>query len=407
MRGFNFGGQTRIAYTQDPNLHALEVTELDAQGRRSTAYFFNGTKPEYPRRMHCVQGSDSHRVATDPQRKKNLGVGDRATDVSISEVSFEAVKEIFLSNDFARTRPHQWKEEPAFDFIQAAREEGANIVQDFHESMTVRGGKLYTIITDVCAFANTNGGTLYIGLTAEPRKPVVGVQNPEQLISQLEKEISNRISPPLQCTVDLHETSGKKVLRVLVPRGDDPPYAVDDNKIYVRDEAETGLAVRDEIVGLVLRGNKERLAAAPAPEARVETPKEAPAAVAAPAPDQNDIAPRTGVEVVAVTERDGAHYYTMRDLRNGNVVKNVTRSSARRLWHYAITEFDKLPEDLSKADIQWNDGLGLIKRHKQGNVTRYDLIQRTPGGSRYFFGVTDDGIRGPWKALVGPEDERE
>jgi len=28
MRGFNFGGQTKIAYTQDPHLHALEVTDL-------------------------------------------------------------------------------------------------------------------------------------------------------------------------------------------------------------------------------------------------------------------------------------------------------------------------------------------------------------------------------------------
>ena len=31
---------------------------------------------------------------------------------------------------------------------------------------------------------------------------------------------------------------------------EDPPYAIDDNKI-VRDEAETTLAVRDEIVQLV------------------------------------------------------------------------------------------------------------------------------------------------------------
>ena len=28
MRGFNFGGQTKIAFTQDSNLHALEVTDL-------------------------------------------------------------------------------------------------------------------------------------------------------------------------------------------------------------------------------------------------------------------------------------------------------------------------------------------------------------------------------------------
>jgi len=54
MRGFRFGGQTKIAYTQDSNLHALEVTDLDRKERHSTAGFFSGAKPEYPRRMHCI-----------------------------------------------------------------------------------------------------------------------------------------------------------------------------------------------------------------------------------------------------------------------------------------------------------------------------------------------------------------
>ena len=167
-------------------------------------------------------------------------MGERATEVLLPEVSFEALLDLFQSNDFARTRPYRHMAEPAYDFIRKAREEGANIIQDFHESTTVRGGKRYAIIADVCAFANTNGGTLYIGLSADPKKPVVGVSDPDQAIGQLEKEISNRLSPPLQCTLDVHETGGKKIIRVLVPRGVDPPYAVDDNKIYVRSEAETG-----------------------------------------------------------------------------------------------------------------------------------------------------------------------
>ena len=406
MRNLPFGGQTRIAYTQDLNLHALEVTDLEQKGRRSTANFFSGTKPEYPRRMFAIQGSDAHRLVTDPQRKKNLGVGDRATDVLLPEVSFEALKELFLSNDFSRTRPHRHQEEPVFDFIQAAREEGANIVQDFHESMTVRGGKLYALIADICAFANTNGGTLYIGVGSDSHKPVIGITNPEQLIVQLEKEIDVRISPPLQCTVDSHETGAKKVLRVLVPRGDDPPYAVDDNKIYVRDEAETGLAVRDEIVGLVLRGQRERSVALPTAEAvpvseavgRGEKPIVA---------DEAALSPRTGVEVVSVVERDGVRYYTMRDLRNGNMVKNVTRVSARKLWHYAITEFAKLPGDLAQVSLQWNGDLGLLRRHQQAHQTRYDLVRKTSTGYQYYFGVTEDGIHGPWKQLVGAEDEKE
>lgn len=406
MRGFNFGGQTKIAYTQDPNLHALEVTDLEQSGPRSTAAFFSGAKPEYPRRMHCIQGSDSHRLATDPSRKKNPGIGDRATDVSLSDVSFEELKELFLSNDFTRTRPHRHNEEPAFDFMDAALEDGSNIIQDFHENMTIRGGKLYAIIADVCAFANTNGGTIYIGLTSDPKKAPIGVSEPDKAISQLEKEINSRISPPLHCNLDLKEYKAKKILRVLIPRGIDPPYAVDDNKIYVRDEAETGLAVRDEIVGLVQRGAQrmlEEAKAAPVQETPVEETAQAPAQQPV-VEEVKDVSPRTGVEVLPGEERDGMRYFTMRDLRNGNKVKNVTRSSARRLWHYAISRYMEIDTDIEAHISAWHGDYGLLRHYKQGKSDIYDLIQRTPEGYRYYFGVTMDGIHGPWKAVAEEEE---
>jgi hypothetical protein len=396
MRGFGFGGQTKIAFTQDPHLHALEVTDLEVKGRRSTAAFFSGTKPEYPRRMHCIQGSDAHRLRTDPNNKKNLGVGDRATEVLIDEVSFEGLRDLFAGNDFARTRPHRASAEESFDFIQQAVEEGPSIIQDFHESMTVRGGRLYAIIADVCAFANANGGTLFIGLDADPSTPPTGVSNPGTAIQQLQRELSKRISPVLNCDVDVQEYKGKKVLRVLVPRGEDPPYAVDDNKIYVRDESETGLAVRDEIVSMVLRGQPAEVEA-PAP---VEAEPEPVAEL-----DHLTPPPRTGVEIVEAEDRNGVRYYTMRDLRNGNVVKNVTKSSARRLWHYAITEYTGLPEDLTRAPITWQGDLGVLGEKKRGKGRRYDLVQRTPDKVRLYFGVTEDGVHGEWKRLVGAEGE--
>ena len=397
MRGFNFGGQTKIAYTQDPHLHALEVTDLDARSHSRTAAFFNGTKPEYPRRMHCIQGSDAHRLRADPGNKKNLGVGDRATEVLVDDVSFEALRALFQSNDFARTRPHWPAAEETFDFIRQAQEEGPSINQVFHESMTQRGGRLYAVIADVCALANTNGGTLYIGLDADPSKAPPGVANPESAVRALEKEIRSRISPPLACQVDAQETRGKRVLRVLVPRGSDPPYAVDDNKIYVRDEAETELAVRDEIVQLIVRAG----AAVPADEAAESKPAPEPAE----SPGGAVGPPRTGVEVAEVEERDGTRYFTMRDLRNGNMVKNVTEASARRLWHYAITEYNRLPPDLTKAPISWQGDLGIVKEQRRGTRVRYDLAQREGGKVRVFFGVTEDGIHGEWRRLVGAEAE--
>jgi len=255
----------------------------------------------------------------------------------------------------------------------------------------------------VCAFANTNGGTLYLGLNSDPKKPVLGINDPDSTIVQIEKEISNRISPPLACTLDIQETGGKKIVRVLVPRGDDPPYAVDDNKIYVRSEAETGLAVRDEIVGLVLRKHRDMPSLIEETEAFPILPLE----TSEPQPEYEekmDTAPRTGVEVVSVEERNGVSYYCMRDLRNGNVVKNVTKSSARKLWHYAITEYAKIPPDLHGLNIRWQQNLGLLRYYKQRKEPRYDLVQRIDSGYRYYFGVTEDGIHGGWEQLVGQKN---
>ena len=386
MRGFDFGGQTKIAYTQDPHLHALEVTDLELPGRRSTAAFFNGAKPEYPRRMHCIQGSDCHRLRADPANRKNLGVGDRATDVLLGELSFSALHELFLGNDFSRTRAHRAsKEEEVFDFIQSAREEGPTIVQGFHESMVEKGGKLYDVIADVCAFANTNGGTLIIGGGPDPKSPPAGVPDAARAVELLEREIGRKISPALVPTVDVKETGGKQIIRVIVPRGDDPPYAVEGSKIYVR----------DEIVTLVERKQKPRTAPVPAPEAP-------PAPEAAPSVATGVEAPRTGVEVVTYEERDGVRYYTVRDLRNGSMVKNVTLASARRLWHYAIVEHDKLP---SADTIAWQGALAMVKKRSHRGESHYDVLQRTPNGIRCYYGVSEDGIHGEWKRLVGAEEE--
>ena len=396
MRGFNFGGQTKIAYTQDKHLHALEVTDLGQKGRRTTAAFFNGTKPEYPRRMHCIQGSDNHRLKRDPRNSKNLGLGDRATAVLLEEVSFAALKQLFLSSDFARTRPHSGGAKEVFDFVQRAREEGPNLVQDFHESMSPRGGRLFAVIADVCALANTNGGTLYIGVSADPRKKPVGVNNAPQAIKELRSAIDRMLTPPLECMVDTLESSNKTIIRVEVPRGDDPPYAIEDNKIYVRQEAETSLAVRDEIVQMVLRSRSARVT--PPTE---ETPSLEQAVV-----DSDEVIgpPRTGVEIVATEEREGLRYHTMRDLRNGNVVKNVTRASARKLWRYAITEHEA--HRLKPEAIVWRGSLALLKKREKGGIARYDLAQKNAAGQiRIYYGVTEDGIHGEWKNLIGGDDE--
>jgi PHP family Zn ribbon phosphoesterase len=389
MRGLGFGGQTKIAYTQDPHLHALEVTDLEKNGRRTTASFYSGSKPEYPRRMHCIQASDAHRLNRDPRDKNVLGVGDRVTEVLLSEVSFEALKAVFLGDDFARTRPYRPK--APFDHVRAAREQGPSIVQSFHESMTKKGGRLHAIVCDVVAFANANGGVIYVGSRADPQVPPVGINNPEEAIGILKAEIQRRVTPPLDVAIDSLKSEGKKVVRLTVPKGSDIPYAVDGSKIYVRSESETSMALRDEIVQLV-----QRRLAPPQPEAVEELE-----------PGEEEITPRiepprTGVEIVDTVERKGTLYHTVKDLRNGNVVQNVTRSSARKLWRYAITQQEQTPVDNRK--ITWYGDIGFWKTYKRKGKVRYNLAQRDPDGKIHtYYGVTEEGFHGEWRRFLEGE----
>jgi hypothetical protein len=386
LRGLGFGGQTRIAYTQDPHLHALEVTDLEKKGRNTTAYFFSGRKPEYPRRMHCIQGSDAHRLTADPRDKNRLGVGDRITEFLLPEASFEALKALFLGDDFSRTRPYRPTRAP-YDHVQSAREEGSSIVQSFHESMTKRGGRQHAVLRDIVAFANTNGGTIYIGAKADPKAPPAGVPDSDEAIAQIKSAIQRKITPPLDVRINVLESKGRKVLQLIVPRGDDPPYAIDGTNIYLRQETDTSIAMRDEIVSLV-----QRTLSAP------EAPGEEPAAEAEEPQDRID-APRTGVQIVDEVERKGTTYYSMKDLRNGNVVRNVSRSSARKLWQYAITQHETNP--VNPAQVEWKGNLGLWKASKRAGKVRYDLVQRQPDGSlAVYYGVTDDGIHDAWRTLI-------
>jgi len=392
MQGLDFGGQTRIAFTQDRHLHAIEVTDLEKRGRRTTAWFFSGRIPEYPRRMHAIQGSDAHRLNRDPKDRNRLGVGERITEIQLAEPTFEGILAVFQGDDFTRTRPYRPTKEP-YDHVQTARDEGPSIVQSFHESMTTQGGRLHAILRDVVAMANTNGGAIYVGVKTDPRALPIGIAEPDEAIAALKTEIQHKITPNLDVEITTVETHGRQVLQISVPSGEDPPYALDGTNVYVRQEAETNIALRDEIVSLVLRSRSRGMTPPPCPENSTPVQAHVPSGNGAVEP------PGTGVQILETTENKGVLYHTVKDLRNGSIVHNVTRSSARKLWRYAITEHETRP--IHADQVQWRGDLGVAHSSKRAGKVRYDLVQRTGDGPlQVYYGVTEDGISGPWRAFL-------
>jgi PHP family Zn ribbon phosphoesterase len=403
MRGLDFGGQTRIAYTQDPYLHALEVTDLDKRGRYATRRFFDGSKPEYPRPMRCIQGSDAHRLVRESAQAKVLGVGERVTEILLPEVSFAALAAVFKSNDLSLTRPYRGPANP-IDFVQLAQEEGESIVQAFYPGLAQRGGHQDRILQDICAMANTNGGTIYVGVSADPKAKPEGVKEAGKAVEKLLTAVTNRITPEPDVHIDTLPSRGTQIVRITVQPGAETPYAIDDNKFYVRDETETNLAVRDEIVRLVERRLSREM---PEPiNVPLPLPEQPALATAAPAASKEGRGksgktiepPRTGVEVVESEKRNGTYYHTVRDLRNGNLIKNVTRSSARKLWHYAISQVEAgLPRE---KDIRWQGNVALLDQREKDDNVWYDLALRDGDTIHVYYGVTDSGLNDEWLPLI-------
>lgn len=420
MQNMPFGGQTKIAFTQSPLIHALEATDLESNSRRSTRKFFNGSKPDYPRRLHIIQGSDAHRLNRNPAREKDLGVGDRMTEVHLPEPTFEALKDLFETEQFNRTRPYRPSQDP-YDFIRTARSEGNTFVQSFHENPPKRRGRLSPILRDVVALANENGGTVFIGLSANPKDEVAGVKDAMKISNELKEDVARHVTPPISVTTDVGVTGGKQIVIVTVPTGHEKPYAVAPGNIYVRQEGDTTLAMRDEIVDLVKSGleseqsvlpllggenaNGVEEPVAPARRARQQRPTSQVARERPPEdkPDEQQEKqvplPRTGVEIVESTEREGVIYHSMRDLRNLKVVHNVTRDSARALWRYAITQ--KEQHDISADEVDWRNGRGFWKAYKPRNASeRFNLVYREGSDLRVFYGVTEDGLDGEWRNVI-------
>ena len=449
MQGLRFGGQTKIAYTQDPHLHALEVTDLlPSTNRRSTARFFSGVKSEYPRRMHCIQGSDAHRLDRDPDRESNLGVGDRPTELFLPEVSFAAMKALFTSAEFDRTRPFT---PPPDDPVMAARLEGNTVHQVFHESAGSKRGQS-AILRDVVALANSGGGRIFIGVSAAEKRPVAGVGEAPTLVAELSRDVAGQVTPAVTVSFAEVKSGGKPILVLDVADGVQKPHAIAPGGIYVRRGTESAQASRDEIVQMVTGARPaapepptaEPLAEAPAaraaprraspaekrkpPVARqpapapATTPKPAAAPVATPngaiharatpsseaaplleayeeaaAPDP--IAPTTGVEILDAFEQDGIRYYTLRDLRYHKLIFNVTKATDRRLWRSAIGQREK--GELDESAVRWEGDYGLWRSYRQrAGERRYDLVYRGDGDPRVFYGVSEAGMNGRWKPLL-------
>ena len=116
------------------------------------------------------------------------------------------------------------------------------------------------VVGDICkeviAFANTRGGTLYIGVSNDGN--VVGVKNADQVILQLNNMIRDSIKPDVTMFVgyEAQHISDKDIIAVTIQKGTDRPYYLSSkglkpSGVYVRNgtssDPATDTAIRKMI----------------------------------------------------------------------------------------------------------------------------------------------------------------
>lgn len=126
--------------------------------------------------------------------------------------------------------------------------------------------KMQEIIKAVVAFANTDGGRVYVGLTDHGEVQGLGpISNlgttPELMLAEarrtLEHEIRNAVKPTPKFDVEIVQVQNSSVVVVSVERDDRRPYATAQNEVWVRRGATNRRPDPHSELGPMLSGRRE------------------------------------------------------------------------------------------------------------------------------------------------------
>ena len=113
---------------------------------------------------------------------------------------------------------------------------------------------------EIIAFANTKGGTIYIGYDDESN--LIGVKNAKKELDKISNMISDSIEPNMAFNVSMEiiEELGKEIIVIKVLKGTKRPYYLKNKGmvsegVYIRLGATNRQANRDEIVKMMIEDN--------------------------------------------------------------------------------------------------------------------------------------------------------
>jgi ATP-dependent DNA helicase RecG len=137
------------------------------------------------------------------------------------------------------------------EVIEADRRSG---IMKLYESETVELKEIYTsdLKKEIVAFANTNGGTIYIGV--QDSGEIIGLDNDDFVMQQISNSLRDSIRPDVSMftNIELLQEEKKFFIKLTVSQGTKKPYYLSDKGlkptgVYVRSRTTSAPASEDAI----------------------------------------------------------------------------------------------------------------------------------------------------------------
>lgn len=131
------------------------------------------------------------------------------------------------------------------------------------EILELKGEVKSSLCKEIIAFANTNGGTIYIGY--DDNSNLIGVENAQKELDRISNMISDSIDPNLifNISMEIINEAGKDIIVIKVLKGTKRPYylkskGMTSEGVYLRLGATNKEASRDEIVKMMMEDSGVR-----------------------------------------------------------------------------------------------------------------------------------------------------
>ena len=131
--------------------------------------------------------------------------------------------------------------------LQEELKKGEDSSRQFQENFL----SIDKLAVEISAFANTNGGEIYVGIDDNGNITGLSGDDVKRLNQWISSTTSQKIEPPIFVQTKMVLSDEQKIMIITVPIGSNKPYSVNKTEFWVKNGADKRRASREELFRLM------------------------------------------------------------------------------------------------------------------------------------------------------------